>query len=190
MNIDIDDDSQPQPPTTSTKLSSKLSSNALARTAELTHAKSMQKEQLERSIAQLDLSIPPNEEGTALCFHTRLHKLCAVDCAAGSITVDIAIYCRWNDPRIVALPVTEHAIGHMELSGVWQPEWVLHDLVEEPLVTSKAVTLRDANLGTLEQYCRMRATVECSMELANFPFDKQAFQLFVRVPRHHHQGVS
>ena len=105
----------------------------------------------ETGVSSKHMSEPPNMEGTAIRFDCKLYKLCDVNPQVGTFTVDIGVRCRWDDHRFANLPLTENAINHLHFDTIWQPTWLIQDVISDPLIHDEAVTLVDAQRGTLQQ---------------------------------------
>ncbi|NDY93485.1 neurotransmitter-gated ion-channel ligand-binding protein [Ideonella livida] len=120
---------------------------------------------------------------------TELHEV------AGTLRLQLETRQRWRDPRLAFDPLREgrHRLDRQDeaaqryLAGIWTPGLVLENQLEPP--TSRTVAVSTHADGVVELVERYESRLRVTLDLAAFPFDRQALALDFALPRHARQAV-
>jgi len=119
----------------------------------------------------VDLRSHP-EPHTPVAASLYLNDLAAVDDAHQQASVDLALRLTWRDPRLAGRFAQP---SFLSLDEIWAPRFaIMSDRTLESRLPEKALVLPD---GTVRYVQRYVGEVAFPTHLADFPFDRQMFEL-------------
>ena len=111
---------------------------------------------------------------TRIAFGFKIFRLQSIDLVTKVYLLDFALYVSWK-------PGTDR-------QSSWVPAFYITNQVGSLREADRCVEARDD--GSVELFVRYEASLSCDLDLCHFPFDKQCFQVIIRVPRLQAQGLA
>jgi len=108
-----------------------------------------------------------------------LLQLSEVNDRDGIVAAEISLQVSWRDSRLGFDPIAEareqkeflNEVARAELSRIWQPEIAVLNQVEPPRILSTTLVIRADGSVRLSE--RMQVKTRVSIELRDYPFDRQ-----------------
>ena len=130
------------------------------------------------SFSAISRPIPVDGGATKVYVAMGLMDIDEIDSAEQNFTVNLYIGARWSDPRLTHAGPGEVVIP---LTGAWHPELLFVN--QQKLFPSLPEVLRVSPDGSVAYSQRIWGPFSQSLDLHNFPFDTQTFEMRVATAR-------
>ncbi len=133
-----------------------------------------------RGVPDDPMLFPPLDDGRAVAVALALHviDLASIDEVSQQYTLSAYILASWVDRRLAWTPSgPDDNLRRYHHGDVWSPTLVVLNATSRPEFYDVAITARPD--GTVNYSVRLDATLSANLDLRQFPFDAQTFEVVI-----------